>query len=60
MNETASNCETSKKNLPTNTVLHPKQRHNLKYTNLNILCFADRASWYNSGQMTNLMHNYVV
>jgi len=25
-----------------------------------ILCFADRASWYNSEKMTNLMHNYFV
>jgi len=25
-----------------------------------ILCFADRASWYNSGKMTNLMHSYVI
>jgi len=24
------------------------------------LCFVDRASWYDSGQMTNLMHNYVI
>jgi len=38
MKETASNSETSKKNLPNNNALHPKERDNLKYTNLNILC----------------------
>ena len=28
--------------------------------NKQLLCFADRASWYNSGYMTNLIHNYVI
>jgi len=30
------------------------------YNTVTILCFADRASWYNSGQMTNLMNDYVI
>jgi len=37
----------------------------LKFDNITyqlnfFLCFADRASWHDFGQMTNLMHNYVI